>query len=89
MPQIKYMTKQGTTTKITDGGRIVIPAEYRRALALNTGDDVILTLEEGTIRILPRTEALRRAQSIVTRYTSYQDLATELIEERRIEAENE
>ncbi|MCH2245811.1 MAG: AbrB/MazE/SpoVT family DNA-binding domain-containing protein [Crocosphaera sp.] len=83
------MTDYRTTTKITDGGRIVIPAEYRRALALNTGDDVILTLEEGTIRILPRTEALRRAQEIVTRYTSYQELATELIEERRIEAENE
>ncbi|EAZ90584.1 AbrB/MazE/SpoVT family DNA-binding domain-containing protein [Crocosphaera chwakensis] len=83
------MTDKGTTTKITDGGRIVIPAEYRRALALNTGDDVILTLEEGTIRILPRTEALRRAQKIVTRYTKNKELSSELIEERRQEAKNE
>ncbi|MDJ0662053.1 MAG: AbrB/MazE/SpoVT family DNA-binding domain-containing protein [Crocosphaera sp.] len=83
------MTDKRITTKITDGGRIVIPAEYRRALALNTGDDVILTLEEGTISILPRTEAFRRAQKIVTRYTKNQNLSTKLIEERRQEAANE
>lgn len=83
------MTYQGTTTKITDGGRIVIPAEYRRALALNTGDDVILILEEGTIRILPRTEALRRPQEIVHRYVGNRSLATELKAERHQESENE
>ena len=83
------MIYQGTTTKIIDGGHIVIPAEYRRALALDTGDDVILTLEEGTIRILPRAEALRRAQEIVNRYAENRSLAKELITERRQEAENE
>ncbi|MDJ0662662.1 MAG: AbrB/MazE/SpoVT family DNA-binding domain-containing protein [Crocosphaera sp.] len=83
------MTDKGTITKITDGGRIVIPAEYRRALALNTGDDVILTLEEGTIRILSRKEALRRAQEIVARYAQNCSLASELIAERRQESENE
>ncbi|ACK64874.1 hypothetical protein PCC8801_0792 [Rippkaea orientalis PCC 8801] len=36
-----FMTEKGTTTKITDGGRIVIPPEYRPALSFNIGDDVI------------------------------------------------
>lgn len=83
------MTNKRTTTKITDEGRIVIPDEYCRALSLNTGDDVILTLEKGTILILPKNEALRCPQDIITHYTKNKDLATELIEERRQEAENE
>lgn len=83
------MTSQGITTKITDGGQIVIPADYRRALSLKTGDDVILTLEDGTIRLISRLEALRRAQAIVQKHSSDRSLATELITERHQEAKNE
>ncbi len=80
------MTLSRITTKITEGGRIVIPAEYRRNLNLNIGDDLILSLEAGEIRIIPRKEALRRAQEIVHRYSSSGSLADELIAERREEA---
>lgn len=83
------MTSQGITTKITDGGRIVIPADYRRALSLHTGDDVILSLEDGTLRLISRTEALRRAQALVQKHSGDRSLATELITERRQEATNE
>lgn len=77
------MSRQGITTKITDGGTIVIPADYRSALNLNIGDDVVLTLEFGIIRILPRLEALRRAQEIVHRYAGNRSLVDELIAGRR------
>jgi AbrB family looped-hinge helix DNA binding protein len=86
---VKIMTSEGNTTKITDGGRIVIPLEYRRALNLKTGDDVIITLEEGGIHLMSRDEALRRAQKIVQDYSGNRSLAGELITERRQEAENE
>jgi AbrB family looped-hinge helix DNA binding protein len=83
------MALKETVTKITDGGRIVIPAEYRRALELGIGDDVILTIEEREIRIIPRKEALNRAQQIVSRYGGSRSLADELIAQRREEASDE
>jgi AbrB family looped-hinge helix DNA binding protein len=75
-----------TSTKITDGGRIVIPAEYRRALGLNVGDDVVLSLDDGELRILSRKEALRRARAMVKRHVPEGTfLSDELIAERRVE----
>ncbi len=38
--------------RLAEGGRIVIPAEYREALGIRPGDEVILRLEEGQARIL-------------------------------------
>jgi AbrB family looped-hinge helix DNA binding protein len=74
-------------TKVTDGGRIVIPAEYRRALKLNVGDDVVLLLEAQEIRILSRKEALQRAKALVRQYVPEGTLLSEeLLTERRREA---
>ncbi len=74
-------------TKVQDGGRIVIPAEYRRALGLNVGDDVILSLEAEEIRILSRKEAGGRAKALVRRYVPEGTvLSDELLAERRREA---
>ncbi len=83
------MTLDQIKTKITEGGRVVIPVEYRRALQLDIGDEILFTLNDGEITIIPRKEALKRAQDIVSRYCSSRSLADELIAERRQEAENE
>lgn len=88
MTCFEIMEILNTTTKLTDGGRIVIPAEYRRALHLDVGDEVVLSLENDEIRILSRREALRRAQEIVSRYITH-PLVDELIAERRQEAAGE
>jgi AbrB family looped-hinge helix DNA binding protein len=81
------MDVNSISTKVTDGGRIVIPAEYRRALGLNVGDDVVLSLEAKEIRILSRKEALRRAKALVRRYVPEGTmLSSELLAERRREA---
>lgn len=72
---------------IGEGGRLVIPAPYRQALALEEGKEVILRLEEGGLRILTPHEALRRAQMLVRRHVpAGRSLADELIAERRQEA---
>ncbi|HEY0781038.1 MAG TPA: AbrB/MazE/SpoVT family DNA-binding domain-containing protein [Thermoanaerobaculia bacterium] len=82
------MTK--TLAKLGEGGRLVIPAEYRKALGLHTGDEVILLLEEGSVRVLTPHEAVRRAQAIVRKYISPEaDLVNELIADRRREAERD
>ena len=75
---------------IGEGGRVVIPASYRQALGLSDGDEVILQLSEGELRILTPEQALRRAQTLVRRYVlDGRSLAEELIQERRQEARRE
>jgi antitoxin PrlF len=75
-------------TKLTDGGRIVIPAEYRQALGLHIGDDLILRLEDGEVHIFTPQQAIKRAQELVRLYVPQgRSLVEELIAERR--AENE
>jgi len=77
-------------TRVGEGGRIVIPVEFRQALGLNIGDEVILRLEDGQVHILTLKQAIRRAQELVSRYVPPgRSLADELIAERRLEAENE
>ncbi len=77
-------------TKLGEGGRVVIPAKYRKALNLKPGDDVILVLEDGEVRITTVKQAIRRAQQIVRRYVPEdRDLVSELIKERREEAARE
>jgi AbrB family looped-hinge helix DNA binding protein len=81
---------QTTKVKIASGGRIVLPAEYRRALGLREGEDAILVLEDQELRILSRREAIRRAQELVSQYIPEgRSLADELIAERRREAVSE
>lgn len=73
-------------TKLAEGGRIVIPAEYRQALGLHVGDELILRLENGEVRIFTTRQAIRRAQELVRRYIPQErSLSDELINERRRE----
>ncbi len=77
-------------TKIGVGGRVVVPAKYRKALDLKPGDDVILVLEDGEVKMTTVKQAIRRAQQIVRRYIPEdRDLVSELIKERREEAARE
>ncbi len=74
-------------TKMGEGGRLVIPAGYRKALGLKPGDDVVLYLDEGEIRVITASQAIKRAQSTVHRYVKKgRILSEELIRERREEA---
>jgi antitoxin PrlF len=74
-------------TKIGDGGRLVIPAKYRKALGLKSGDEVVLLLEEREIRIVSTHQAIKQAQTLVRRYVPKgRSLSEELIQERREEA---
>ena len=81
---------QQSATKVDRHGRVVIPAEYRRALGLREGDAVVIQLDDGALRILTRAQAIRRAQEILAPYLSGKgSLADELIAERRAEAARE
>ena len=76
--------------KIAPGGRVVIPAAFRRALGLSIGDDVVIELSDDELRLRSRQAAIRRAQAIVRRHVpAGVSLADELIADRRAEVERE
>ena len=78
------------STRLAKGGRIVIPAEFRRELGLQTGDEVILRLIDGEVRIKTRREAIKEAQAIVRKHVKKdRSLVEELKRERREEAQRE
>jgi bifunctional DNA-binding transcriptional regulator/antitoxin component of YhaV-PrlF toxin-antitoxin module len=77
-------------TKLGEGGRLVIPVEYRRALGVDAGDELVLVLEAGAIRVSTPREAIRRAQALVRAYVPEgRLLSDELIAERRREGRDE
>lgn len=74
--------------KVTEDGSIVIPAEYRQALGFHVGDEVILSLEDGSLRVFTLNRAIKRAQELVRRYIPEgRSLSDELIAERRAESQ--
>ena len=74
------------TTKIAAGGRIVIPADFRRELGADVGDEIILRLVAGEIHILTRSQAVRKAQALVRKsIPAGRSLVKELLGERRKE----
>ena len=79
-----------TATKISAGGRVVIPAEYRKAMGLRVGDEVLLSLENGEVRLCTKEQARKRARDYVRRLVPPGvSLVDELIRERREEAARE
>lgn len=73
-------------TKLAEGGSIVIPAEYCQALGLQVGDEVVLRLEDGEVRIFTPRQAIKRVQELVRHYVPQgRSLSEELLAERRSE----
>jgi AbrB family looped-hinge helix DNA binding protein len=77
-------------TKVTQGGRIVIPVEMRKQLGIEVGENVNLEMEDDSLRITTRQAALRRIQANLRKIVPEGvSLVDELIADRRKEAENE
>lgn len=77
-------------TKIGNNGRIVIPATYRKALGIADGDEIIMQLHDGELRLMSRAAAIRRFQDLVrSRIPEGRLLSEELSAERRAEASRE
>jgi len=76
--------------KLTQNGRIVIPASYRKALGIKAGDEVILRMEDDELRITTMKRKIERARKRIRRYVKPGvSLADELIAERREAAKRE
>ena len=78
------------TTKVAEGGRIVIPAKFREALGIKIGGEVTVSLKGGSLEISTREQALRRIQEMMKgKIKPGRSVVDELIRERREEAARE
>lgn len=76
--------------KVTQGGRILIPADMRKRLGIKIGETVNLRENGSSVTVSSRLAALRRLQeSLKGKIPEGVSLVDELIAERRKEAENE
>lgn len=73
--------------KMSEGGRVVIPAEIRQSIGLKEGDTVLWELRDGEAVITTRLAQLRKAQAMVRNHVpAHVSLSNELIAERRAES---
>ncbi len=74
-------------TNVSQGGRIVVPAEIRHKMGIAIGDQVLLdwSSETGELRVFTRKQRLQHACDIVRRSILKQggSVVDELIQERR------
>ncbi|KIU37148.1 AbrB family transcriptional regulator [Methylobacterium radiotolerans] len=76
--------------KIIDGGKLIIPAPFRRKLGIDTGDTVVVELGEDGLHVRSLSSAVRMAQSIIAEFVPANvGLVDELIADRRAGAERE
>ncbi len=78
------------TVKMGENGRVVLPVSYRRALGLEPGSELLLSLENGEVRMTTRAASIERAQAFIrSRIPEGRLLSEELSAERRAEAARE
>jgi AbrB family looped-hinge helix DNA binding protein len=76
--------------RLGPGGRVVIPAVFRKAMQVKEGDRLMARVVDGELKLITPAMAIRRAQKIVRESIPPDvDLVGELIEERRWEAAKE
>jgi len=82
--------KEETRTRVSQNGRVVIPASFRKALGINVGDEVLLRLQDDELRITTQQRRIQRAQRRARRYLKPgTSLVDELLAERREAARDE
>jgi AbrB family looped-hinge helix DNA binding protein len=77
-------------TRINENGRVVIPAAFRRALGIQSGETVVLRIENDELRITTLRQRLAKAQQLVHKHLPPTvSLVDELIADRREAARRE
>lgn len=75
--------------KVVKGGKLVLPAAFRRALQIKDGDNVVVDLSGGGMRIRTYGATILEAQRLVREFTTNPSTVDDFIAERHLEAERE
>jgi AbrB family looped-hinge helix DNA binding protein len=83
---------ESVKNRINANGRLVIPFRIRRAMGLEPGDTVTMTLDGGVLRIEPPRVKVKRIQDELKKFArpgaqASDELAAERSKESRIEME--
>jgi AbrB family looped-hinge helix DNA binding protein len=73
--------------KIGEGGRLIIPARYRKVLNLHTGDELILRLEDGELRMFRQLNALQKIRLLAKTTSKKKNYTDDFISFRKKDAE--
>ena len=77
-------------TRVSENGRVVIPASFRKALGIEIGDEVVLELKHDELRITTQQQRIQRARERARKYLPKGvSLSKELLAERRKAAKHE
>lgn len=72
---------------IGPGGRVVIPAAYRKALEVDEGDYIVMQMDGDELRVVNDEKEFARARAVLAKYVPEGvSLVDELIADRRREA---
>lgn len=80
------------STRLSQGGRIVIPAELREQLKLKQGDELVMEIRDGTLVLTSKRQRIEQIREEIRAGMTLapgQSLADELIAERRAESDRE
>ena len=76
--------------QVHSGGRVVLPSKLRKKLNIQNGDEIVLRLENGSIRLVPLHQAVMMAQQSIQKFVPHgTSLVVDLIQARREEAAHE
>ena len=82
---------KSVTVNVSPTGRLHLPAGVRRALGLTRPGQVVITVDDGEVRLSSAAQALERARALARPYAPKGGrlASEELIAERRAEARRE
>jgi AbrB family looped-hinge helix DNA binding protein len=84
------VSTQEIRLRLSENGRVVIPAHVRKALGVEAGDEIILEQERDSFRITTQQQRIAEARKRIRRYIKPGTrLVDELMAERREAAKHE
>jgi len=89
MSHLTTLSHHGYAVRLGDRGRLVLPAELRRALGISAGHELVAQLDGDGVRIVSRRQLARQARGLMRTTGAQRDLVAELIHERRQEVAQE
>ncbi|MGD0367193.1 MAG: AbrB/MazE/SpoVT family DNA-binding domain-containing protein [Acidobacteriaceae bacterium] len=84
------MATQQIRLRLSENGRVVIPAQVRRELGVESGGEILLERQKNGYRLTTRRQRIQEAQRYLRRHIKPGvSLVDELIAERREAAKHE